>query len=54
MKDHRILPYVVEVMDKPEVLAAWAGLPSVVDTMRAFGLDEVIRCAQAEVDIKDI
>lgn len=43
MKDQRILPYVVEVTDKPEGITAWAGLPSVVDTMRAFGLDVVIR-----------
>lgn len=43
MKDQRILPYVVEVMDKPEGITAWAGLASVVDTMRTFGLDEVIR-----------
>jgi hypothetical protein len=42
MKNQRILPYIVEVMDKPEGITAWAGLPSVLDTMRAFGLDEVI------------
>lgn len=43
MKNQRILPYVVEVMDKPEGITAWAGLPSVLDAMRAFGLDEVVR-----------
>ncbi len=43
MKDQRILPYVVEVMEKAEGITAWAGLPSVLDTMRAFGLDDLIR-----------
>jgi hypothetical protein len=43
MKDQRILPYVVEVMEKPEGITAWAGLPSVLDTMRAFGLNDLIR-----------
>ncbi len=43
MKDQRILPYVVEVMDKPEGITAWAGLPSVLDTMRVFRLDDLIR-----------
>jgi hypothetical protein len=42
MKDQRILPYVVEVMPKPEGVTAWAGLPSVLDTMRALALEEVI------------
>jgi hypothetical protein len=42
MKDQRILPYVVEVMEKPEGVTAWAGLPSVLDTMRALALEEVI------------
>jgi hypothetical protein len=43
MKDQRILPYIVEVMEKPEGITAWAGLPSVLDTMRAFGVDDLIR-----------
>ena len=43
MKNQGILPYVVEVMNKPEGITAWAGLPSVLDAMRAFGLDEEIR-----------
>ena len=42
MKNQRILPYVIEVTDKPEGITAYAGLPSVVDTMRAFGLDLTI------------
>jgi hypothetical protein len=42
MKNQRILPYVIEVTDKPEGITAYAGLPSVVDTMRAFGLNAVI------------
>ena len=43
MKDQRLLPYVVEVMEKPEGITAWAGLPSVLDTMRVFRLDDLIR-----------
>lgn len=43
MKNQRILPYIVEVMDKPEGITAWAGLPSVLDAIRAFGLDEVVQ-----------
>ena len=43
MKNQRILPYVVEVMERAEGITAWAGLPSVLDTMRAFGLDDLIR-----------
>lgn len=43
MKDQRILPYIVEVMEKPEGITAWAGLPSVVDAMRALGLDDLVR-----------
>jgi Transposase DDE domain group 1 len=43
MKNQRILPYVVEVMERAEGITAWAGLPSVLDTMRAFGLDEMVR-----------
>ena len=43
MKNQRILPYVVEVVDKPEGITAWAGLPSVLDAIRAFGLDEVVQ-----------
>jgi hypothetical protein len=43
MKDQRILPYIVEAMEKPEGITAWAGLPSVLDTMRAFGLHDLIR-----------
>jgi hypothetical protein len=44
MKDHqRILPYIVEVMEKPEGITAWAGLPSVLDTVRALGLHDLIR-----------
>lgn len=43
MKNQRILPYVVEVTEKPEGITAWAGLPSVLDAMRALGLNEVIR-----------
>ena len=42
MKNQGILPYIVEVTEKPEGITAWAGLPSVLDTMRALGLDEVI------------
>ena len=42
MKNQRILPYVIEVTDKPEGITAYAGLPSVVDTMKAFGLDVVV------------
>lgn len=43
MRNQRILPYVVEVMDKPEGITAWAGLPSVLDAMRAFELHDVVR-----------
>jgi hypothetical protein len=43
MNHQRILSYVVEVMDKPEGITAWAGLPSVLDAMRVFGLDEAVR-----------
>lgn len=42
MKDQRLLPYVVEVTEKSEGVTAWAGLPSVLDTMRVFELDRVI------------
>ena len=43
MNNQRLLPYVVEVMDKPEGITAWAGLPSVLDAMRALRLDESVR-----------
>jgi hypothetical protein len=43
MKNQRILPYVVEVMDKPDGITAWAGLPSVVKE-RATQLKSELLC----------
>lgn len=42
MKGQGILPYVVEVTDKPEGITAWGGLPSVLETIRALGLHDSI------------
>jgi hypothetical protein len=38
-----VLPYVVEVMKHPDGITAWAGLPLVLEAMRALGMAEEIR-----------
>jgi hypothetical protein len=43
MSQQGILPYVVEIIRRSEGITAWAGLPLVLETMRALGLEQVIR-----------
>lgn len=37
-----VLPYTVEVLGRVDTLTARAGLPLVLETMRALGLDRVM------------
>jgi hypothetical protein len=39
IKKQGVLPYVVEIIKRSDVITAWAGLPLVLETMRALGLD---------------
>ena len=39
---HGVLPYTVEVVARADTLTARAGLPLVLETMRALGLERVI------------
>jgi len=43
MKKQGVLPYVIEILKRSDAITAWAGLPLVVETMRAFGLDRLIK-----------
>jgi len=43
MKGCGVLPYIVEAMRRSDVITAWAGLPTALETMRALGLEKVIR-----------
>ena len=42
MNKQGVLPYVVETIKQSDGITAWAGLPLVLETMRALGLDQVI------------
>ncbi len=37
-----VLPYVMEVAGRCDGMTAWAGLPTVLETMRALGMDKVV------------
>ncbi len=43
MKKQGVLAYVVETIKQSDGITAWAGLPLVLEAMRALGLDRVIR-----------
>lgn len=43
MKKPGVLPYVVETIHRSDGITAWAGLPLVLETTRALGLDQVVR-----------
>jgi hypothetical protein len=43
MNRQGVLPYVVETIRQSDGITAWAGLPLVLEAMRALGLDRVIR-----------
>jgi hypothetical protein len=43
MKKQGVLPYVIEILKRSDAITAWAGLPLVVETMRALGLDRLIQ-----------
>jgi len=43
MKKQGVLPYIVEILKRADAITAWAGLPLVVETMRALGLDRLVR-----------
>jgi hypothetical protein len=43
MKQQGVLRYTVETIKRSDGITAWAGLPLVLETMRALGLDSVIR-----------
>ena len=43
MKKPGVLPYVVETSHRSDGITAWAGLPLVLETTRALGLDQVVR-----------
>ena len=43
MKPQGVLPYVVEITNRSDGITAHAGLPLVLETMRALGLDAAIR-----------
>jgi hypothetical protein len=42
MRGCGVLPYHVEVVQRSDAITAWAGLPTVVETMRALGLGKTI------------
>ncbi|MBM3789205.1 MAG: IS1380 family transposase [Acidobacteria bacterium] len=43
MKPQGVLPYLVELAGRSDAITAWAGLPTVLETMRSLGLDQVVR-----------
>ena len=43
MKKQGVLPYVVEILKRSDAITALAGLPLVLETMRALGLNRLIR-----------
>src|SRR5713101_727447 len=43
MTKQGVLPYVVEILKRSATITAWAGLPLVLETMRALGLNRLIR-----------
>lgn len=43
MTKQGVLPYVVEILKRSAAITAWAGLPLVLETMRALGLNRLIR-----------
>ena len=43
MRGCGVLPYVVETARRSDAITAWAGLPTVVETMRSLGLEKAIR-----------
>jgi hypothetical protein len=43
MRGYGVLPYVVEPARQSDAITAWAGLPTVLETMRSLGLERVIR-----------
>ena len=38
-----MLPYIMETVKRSDAITAWAGLPTVLETMRALGLEKTIR-----------
>jgi hypothetical protein len=42
MRSCGVLPFVVEPVRRSDAITAWAGLPTVLETMRSLGLDRVI------------
>ena len=43
MRGCGVLPYIIEIMKQSDIITAWAGLPTVLETMRALGLEKTIR-----------
>ena len=42
MRGYGVLPYCVEPVRRSDAITAWAGLPTVLETMRSLGLEKVI------------
>jgi len=43
MRGSGVLPFVVEPVRRSDAITAWAGLPTVLETMRSLGLEKVVR-----------
>lgn len=43
MKKQGVLPYIIEILKRSDAITALAGLPLVVETMRALGLGRLVR-----------
>ena len=43
MRGCGVLPYIMETVKRSDTITAWAGLPTVLETMRSLGLEKTIR-----------
>ena len=43
MRGCGVLPYIMETVKRSDAITAWAGLPTVLETMRSLGLEKTIR-----------